>query len=240
MNKKYNITKKFLIKAYIQNNKSSIDIAKIFNCNSKTIRNYLHKYNILVRLKENVFNFKGRKHTQEEKDKIRKANYKGFSIKRWNKRNEIKLKEYAKVYRKENREKIRAYDRKWHKEHRNKDYENDYKRNKYHNDIHYQIRQCISSIIRKRLKKRLSSKEGQSINKYLPFTIDMLIIHLQNQFKKGMNWDNYGKVWEIDHVVPDCNFNYKTMNDKGFQDCWNLNNLQPLFANENRRKSGKI
>ena len=46
---KYNITKKFLIKEYIQNKKSITQIAKIIKCCSATIRRQLIKQNIKIR-----------------------------------------------------------------------------------------------------------------------------------------------------------------------------------------------
>lgn len=53
-----------------------------------------------------------------------------------------------------------------------------------------------------------------------------------------MSWDNYGE-WHIDHKIPDCKFNYISVNDKEFQKCWALKNLQPLWAIENLRKGSK-
>ena len=57
----------------------------------------------------------------------------------------------------------------------------------------------------------------------------------------GMNWNNYGKNgWEIDHIKPISSFNFKSYEDKSFRKCWELVNLQPLWASENRFKSNKI
>jgi len=52
--KKINITKKFLIREYIKNKKSSYQIAKEVGCNFTTILNYLKKYNIPIRTKSEV------------------------------------------------------------------------------------------------------------------------------------------------------------------------------------------
>ena len=55
-----------------------------------------------------------------------------------------------------------------------------------------------------------------------------------------MNWDNWGKgegKWNIDHIKPDSSFNYTSVEDKEFQECWALENLQPLEARENLIKS---
>jgi len=71
------------------------------------------------------------------------------------------------------------------------------------------------------------------------YTIDDLKNHLENQFKEGMSWDNYGK-WEIDHIIPVSAFNFNSPNDPQFKLCWALNNLQPLWKRDNRTKTNKI
>jgi len=52
--KKYNISKKFLIKEYIKNKKSMKQIAKQIKCSIKPIRNGLIKYSIPIRTKSEV------------------------------------------------------------------------------------------------------------------------------------------------------------------------------------------
>ena len=62
--------------------------------------------------------------------------------------------------------------------------------------------------------------------------------HLQEQFKKGMTWNNYGvKGWHIDHKIPCCKFDMtKEINRRK---CFNYKNLQPLWAKENLKKGIK-
>jgi endogenous inhibitor of DNA gyrase (YacG/DUF329 family) len=64
-----------------------------------------------------------------------------------------------------------------------------------------------------------------------------LMKHLEKQFTKGMNWNNYGK-WHIDHIKPVTAFKFSSYHDKEFKECWSLNNLQPLWASDNIRKGG--
>jgi len=47
--KKLNISKEFLVKEYVINKKSTCIIAKEIKCDTKTIWNYLNKYNITIR-----------------------------------------------------------------------------------------------------------------------------------------------------------------------------------------------
>ena len=62
-----------------------------------------------------------------------------------------------------------------------------------------------------------------------------------------MNWDNQGIYnpktwddndtttwkWQIDHIIPESDFNYITPNDPEFKECWALKNLRPLSAKQN-------
>jgi len=53
-----------------------------------------------------------------------------------------------------------------------------------------------------------------------------------------MTWANYGE-WHIDHKRPISSFNIVSVDCKEFGECWALENLQPLWADENLRKSNK-
>lgn len=60
-------------------------------------------------------------------------------------------------------------------------------------------------------------------------------LHLESQFKEGMNWSNHGK-WHIDHKVP-------LKVGKNIDELIKLNhytNFQPLWAQENLTKNGRV
>lgn len=61
--------------------------------------------------------------------------------------------------------------------------------------------------------------------------------HMEPLFEEGMSWSNHGD-WHIDHVKPVSYFEFDDFNDKGFKKCWDLSNLQPLWALENLSKGG--
>jgi hypothetical protein len=54
-----------------------------------------------------------------------------------------------------------------------------------------------------------------------------------------MSWENYGK-WHIDHITPLSSFDIQNYNDENFKKCWSLENLQPLWAEDNLKKSNKV
>lgn len=108
-----------------------------------------------------------------------------------------------------------------------------------HSDPHRILRHNVSSAVRLKLLNHNGKKYNASIDKILPFKISDLMIRLESMFKPGMTWENYGK-WHVDHIIPDCNFNYTTYNDPGFKQSWALTNLQPLWAKENLSKGNRI
>jgi len=60
-------------------------------------------------------------------------------------------------------------------------------------------------------------------------------IYLESKFDKGMNWDNYGTAWHVDHIRPVASFNLSDPTEQG--KCFHHTNLQPLWAEENMVKS---
>ena len=89
------------------------------------------------------------------------------------------------------------------------------------------------------LRSHLKSKNGKHVFNILGYSVKDLMNHLEAQFKPGMNWDNYGNYWQIDHKTPASWFQYSNSTDQGFKDCWALSNLQPLEKNLNLSKSNR-
>lgn len=84
------------------------------------------------------------------------------------------------------------------------------------------------------------NKGGRGWQDILGYTKEDLVAHLEKQFKEGMSWDNYGFYgWHVDHVIPQAMFTYETVDDEDFHKCWALNNLQPLWAEENHSKGAR-
>lgn len=122
--------------------------------------------------------------------------------------------ERTKFYRLNNREKI-----------------NNYFKGRYQSKPHeYAWRGMLSSVIR-----RLGGKKESSTYETLGYSAEQLKEHLGNLFTDGMSWNNWGE-WHIDHKIPISKFN-KNDNPKIVN---SLDNLQPIWAVENIKKSNKI
>jgi len=97
--------------------------------------------------------------------------------------------------------------------------------------------------INKRMSRRMHhaiarKKERRSWREYVDFSVDELMKHLELHFSPGMSWWNRGE-WHIDHIRPIASFNFESTGDPAFKECWALENLQPLWAIDNIRKSDK-
>ena len=218
-NKKYlanhkNIRKQY-DKQYYSNN---IDKHKIY------IEEYIEQNKEKIRLYQKQY---------DEDNNEKKKEY----IKQYYVNNKEEKKSYAKSYRKNNMTKIREYTKQYDKTHREE--KNIYQNTRRSNSLDLQLKDNISTYLNKTINKKMTT------NKYLKlfgYNLDNLKNHLENQFKPGMTWDNYGRkkgirCWEIDHIKPVSLFNFTE--DECIIECWSLNNLQPLWDDENRRKSNK-
>lgn len=64
--------------------------------------------------------------------------------------------------------------------------------------------------------------------------------HLEAQFTPEMNWENWGAVWEVDHIKPVSGFQYQSLADPLFREAWALSNLRPLLREVNASKGNRI
>jgi hypothetical protein len=93
----------------------------------------------------------------------------------------------------------------------------------------------VSRALNRALKGR---KNGEPAFGLLRFTVEELITHLERQFMRGMNWQNYGE-WHVDHIRPLASFRYDDPSDPEFREAWAITNLRPLWARENISKGAK-
>lgn len=145
--------------------------------------------------------------------------------KKWAEENKEHLSKYIKKYRENNVDKIRQIKR-------------DYERNRKASDPLYKLISNFRTAIYQVLKENNVGK-NKSYFDILQYTPEELINHLEKQFKDDMTWDNYG-IWHVDHKLPITSFDIQEMGDEEFMKCWSLDNLQPMWGEENIRKSNKL
>lgn len=97
------------------------------------------------------------------------------------------------------------------------------------------IRKKISSYITLRIKKAgLNGKIERC--KYV--NIKNMVKNLEDQFDDEMTWENYGVYWDIDHIVPQCLFDFTDIEQ--IRTCWSEENVRPTVREENAKKADCI
>jgi hypothetical protein len=114
-----------------------------------------------------------------------------------------------------------------------------------------ELRSLISAQIRKALTRTNGNKNGQSFLAALEYSSMDLKEHIEKQFSlpgnEWMNWDNRGTyhsntwkdddyntwVWHLDHIIPQSDLPYTSMEEENFKKCWALENLRPYSAKQN-------
>jgi hypothetical protein len=159
----------------------------------------------------------------ESKPETKKRKSENHKI--WSEKNKEHLFEYHKKWRTENVDK-------WRKTKR------DYEKNRKDSDPLYKLVANFRTAIYTVLKESNIDKYGHYFD-ILQYSPEDLISHLENLFTDTMTWENYG-IWHVDHKSPITSFNIVEMGDEEFMRCWDLNNLQPMWGDENIRKSNKV
>lgn len=176
--------------------------------------------------------------TKEYNKKYRKANKE--RIKERKKKYYQANKEYWKEYQENNKEKIKEYEKKYHKKYReaNKEKINErskeYLKERRKTDPLFKMICYLRSRTYKAFKRKGYSKNTKT-QEVLGVDWEVAKQHIERQFTKGMNWNNYGD-WHIDHIIPLAS----AKNKQELMKLCHYTNLQPLWAADNFRKSDKI
>ena len=154
-----------------------------------------------------------------------------------------KLKQAIKKWKENHRDQENKRGNQWYKEHPDKRREKlrqwRIKNLEKLKNPKHRLDNAIHGGIWRSLQKINQSKNGKKWEEFVGYNLDQLMIHLEFKFQGNMSWDNYGK-WHIDHIIPKRIFLYAIPKEENFKKCWSLGNLQPLWAEENIRKGGRI
>lgn len=93
----------------------------------------------------------------------------------------------------------------------------------------------INEVLKNGIRRYIVDRKGKSYEEILGGTFDEVRKHLQQQFEKGMEWNNHG-LWHIDHKIPLSSANTQ----EEFITLNHYRNLQPLWAKANLQKGAKV
>lgn len=140
-----------------------------------------------------------------------------------------------------NQERINAKPHKWYKNYeiyrdRINEYQREYRKKSTKNLLTDRIRHLINYSLRRKGIKRVNKCWG-----LLGYSVEDLEKRLNSTMPEGYNWQDFldGKL-DIDHKKPIRDFNYNNINDKEFEECWDINNLRLLTVYDNRSRRFNI
>jgi hypothetical protein len=151
-------------------------------------------------------------------------------------------------WRQENRKQLRKKEKEWRLKNPDKYKEIVFRKSKKQRQKPTsKIKAHVSRQVNFALHRTGNSKQGNSVLKFLSYTIQELKGHLEKQFEPWMMWSNYGIyresswiendqstwTWQIDHIIPQSDLPFSSMEEENFQKCWSLSNLRPLSAKQN-------
>jgi hypothetical protein len=157
--------------------------------------------------------------------------FKGVALKYYYE-NASKCRERASAWNRAHPEKTRQASAKWYEA--NPEYAVNYMRTRRLKDPGFRLIQGLRNSLHQRIRH---TKKTASAVRDLGCSIGFLKLYLAERFELGMSWDNYGSVWEVDHILPLANYD---LSDRGtLRRLVHHTNLQPLFVNENRAKGNR-
>lgn len=174
------------------------------------------------------------KRKEEEKElksissKLKKREY----SRKWRIQNKEYGKTYLKKWSKENTDKIKEYNKKNYK--KRTDYSKNYSKSRRKIDPMFKLKMNLRNLIKNGLINQGYSKRSNTY-KIIGIPYDEFKSYIENQFKDGMSWENYGE-WHLDHKIP---ISSASSEEEAYNLCY-YENFQPLWAKENLEKSNNI
>jgi hypothetical protein len=194
-----------------------------------------------------------KKYVEENREKVLNYN------KEWRENNLEHVKEYAKEYNSKTKDKKAEY---WNEYYSNNKEQISTRKKEYYKNLSPEMKEkrrlrknewCKTAKSIKEFKKtpkfkirnmlsktfiRMKVKKPCRTEHILGCSYDEAIKYFENLFEEGMTWGNHGKVWHFDHIKP-----MATVDDYDLEGVLQLNkieNIRPLWANENHSKGAKF
>jgi len=154
-------------------------------------------------------------------------------VNNWVKNNPNKIKVSRQKYESKNKTKIKIKRKVYNS--KNRDKQRLYEKQKRKTDVLFKLKNNMRTRLNMYLKSKNITKKNKTFN-YTGCTPQFLKEYIEKQFTEGMSWDKMGQYIHIDHIIP-------LSSAKTEEDVYKLchyTNLQPLWAEDNLKKSNKI
>jgi len=154
----------------------------------------------------------------------------------WSKENKERIVNIGKIWREKNKESIRERIKEWEIKNYQKirDRKNKRAKERRKEDLIFHLTNKVRCRLRKYLTILNITKRNKTFD-IVGCSPEFLKEHLETQFTDGMSWENRNE-WHIDHIIP---LSSAKTEDELYKLC-HYTNLQPLWAEDNIKKSNKI
>lgn len=102
------------------------------------------------------------------------------------------------------------------------------------------IQQLLASRIEGRIRQALRGKNvlrRLKRQELVGCSWAELKLYIENKMHPFMTWENYGRAWHIDHIVPCGSYDLELVEEQ--RRCFHYLNLRPLWAKTNLRRAKK-
>ena len=173
---------------------------------------------------------RNKEYNEEHKEELK------IKEKEWREKNKETIKVKGKEYHEKHREKYNAYQKEYQQNHpeKRRASEKKWRTKKRKEDIYYKLQEKLRVRINIAIKKNV--KKGSAVQD-LGCSIKFFKDYIESLFTKGMTWDNWGKIWQLDHIIPLWKFDL--IDSAQFKQAVYYTNMQPLTKAEHKKKTSE-
>ena len=73
---------------------------------------------------------------------------------------------------------------------------------------------------------------------YFGLDVENMRQWFEYQFKEGIRWDNFGKMWQFDHIIPVTYFDFS--DESELKLCWNFTNIRVEQFQKNKDRGNRL
>ncbi|MFT3846119.1 MAG: hypothetical protein QM725_13775 [Lacibacter sp.] len=84
----------------------------------------------------------------------------------------------------------------------------------------------------------IERNKNSSYAPYFGLDINGFRSWIEIQFTEGLSWENHGKGWQLDHIIPVAYFNFE--DEQELKLCWNFINIRVEPFDESRGRANKL
>lgn len=106
-------------------------------------------------------------------------------------------------------------------------------------EVVYKKKEVIKKVQQAQLRRFLRGlATPMKLREWIGLNAGELKVLLDSRMQPSMDWKNYGKHWQVDHIAPFWIFDLE--DEKDLKLLWYPDNLMPLIGKDNNHKQGDL